>query len=245
MTRFSQNGYPACITALLGRYTIPHSNGHVVIRKGATATCLLYVATRWHDEIEHFNYVGGYACRDIAGTSIMSNHASGTAIDINPDLHPQGHNPNASFSAKMHKILNTRINGLRVGDVIRWGGDFNTRVDGMHIEINAPLAMVTALANAILNVHPSPPPPPPPPPQEIDMSVLIVSRTDEAEQYSSDSQTRRWIIDAPHRDLIVQGFGAKIMDIFTTEAGMDAVAGPLVGKDSPRKEALKAQGKAL
>lgn len=170
----SQNGYPACASAPLGRYTVPGTHFTMVMRRGATATVLLYYVQRWLHEIEPITIIGCYSCRGIPGSSSLSNHASGTAVDINWDKWPYGSHPSAHVASIVHNILATRIGGIRVGSILRWGGDYqHSTLDVMHIEINAPLAPVTALANAILSVHP---PKPPPPTKKVHMEWIAKTR---------------------------------------------------------------------
>lgn len=120
------------------------------MRKGDVATVLSYVAKRFHSEVEKLVWPGnwGYAERTIRGNSrTLSNHASGTAIDLNAPRHPLGVSPSRNFSSaqisRIHKILRD-CNG-----VVRWGGDYNGRKDAMHFEINASSSRVRTLANQI------------------------------------------------------------------------------------------------
>jgi len=72
-----------------------------------------------------------YANRMVRGSvSVVSNHGSATAIDINALKHPRGKRNTftAAAVAKLRKLLR-RYKGL-----IRWGGDFSTTVDDMHFE---------------------------------------------------------------------------------------------------------------
>jgi D-alanyl-D-alanine carboxypeptidase-like protein len=63
----------------------------------------------------------------------LSNHASGTAVDLNADRHPLGTSPSKTFNkdqiAEIHKIL------AETGHLVRWGGDYTGRQDPMHFEI--------------------------------------------------------------------------------------------------------------
>lgn len=207
MTVYSQNGYPACSAAPLAWYTVPGTSERVRIRTGPVATVLLYVAQRWKNEIEPITQIGGYACRDIIGSNTTSNHASGTAVDIDWDKHPLGAQPSATFAAKVHAILNTVIGGVRVGDIIRWGGDYHSRKDGMHYEINAPLSQVTRLANAILNDHPAPVPPPTNT-GEIEMEGIVKVGTKAAQFYYTFTGLV-WIKDGDHLSRIEGEYKAR------------------------------------
>ncbi|WP_181272843.1 peptidoglycan-binding protein [Brevibacterium oceani] len=118
------------------------------MRKGDVATVLSYVANRFHSEVELLVWPGnwGYAERTIRGNSTtLSNHASGTAIDLNAPRHPLGKVGTFSSAQKgrIKKIL------ADCGGVVRWGGNYNGRKDEMHFEINAGTAAVAKVAKAI------------------------------------------------------------------------------------------------
>lgn len=151
----SQNGYTANDRSLISSYTVPGTTGKVAIRRGDVATVLLYVLQRFNREVEPLVWPGvwGYAERNIRGSSTtLSNHSSGTAVDANAPAHPLGTNPYANYSsaqvARIHRILDDCVvNGRRV---VRWGGDYSGRKDGMHFEIIGSPADVAALAGRII-----------------------------------------------------------------------------------------------
>ena len=97
-------------------------------------TVLGYVAGRVDREVERLvsGWCWGHAYRPIRGASTLSNHASGTAIDVNAPRHPLGSSGtfSATQRARIHAIL-ADCNG-----VVRWGGDYSGRKDEMHFEIN-------------------------------------------------------------------------------------------------------------
>jgi hypothetical protein len=71
----------------------------------------------------------GYAYRDVRGVpGKLSNHASGTAIDLNATRHPLG--KVGTFEAS--KVPMIRALAKKYG--LTWGGDW-TRKDEMHFEI--------------------------------------------------------------------------------------------------------------
>lgn len=87
-----------------------------------------------------------YAYRAIRGASSgYSNHASGTAFDLNAPKHPIGvrNTFSASDRAKIRKKLK-QYNGA-----LRWGGDYSGRPDDMHFEINTGVAGVKKVAEQI------------------------------------------------------------------------------------------------
>jgi len=82
----------------------------------------------------------GYAFRNVRGsTDRLSNHSSGTAVDINATQHPLGHS--GTFTV-MQIVL---IKALAAKYGLRWGGDYLHRKDEMHFEIDLTPAKVEAL----------------------------------------------------------------------------------------------------
>lgn len=108
---------------------------------------LVYVAKRFDSEVEPLKWPGnwGYAERPIRGSRTTSNHASGTAIDLNAPRHPLG--KRGTFSKKQVRAIKRIL--ADCGGVIRWGGNYVNRKDEMHFEINAGSAAVRRVAQAI------------------------------------------------------------------------------------------------
>jgi replication initiation and membrane attachment protein DnaB len=72
----------------------------------------------------------GYAFRQTRGSDrILSNHASGTAIDLNAIKHPLGK------SNTFNKDQRNTINLLITKYGLTWGGNYKRRKDDMHFEI--------------------------------------------------------------------------------------------------------------
>ena len=72
----------------------------------------------------------GYAYRPIRGQSTgWSNHASGTAEDLNSTKHPLG-KVGTFVQAALIRLLLRRFRGL-----LDWGGDWHNRKDEMHFEL--------------------------------------------------------------------------------------------------------------
>lgn len=142
-------------------FTAP--NGwRVDVRDSATATVFDYIAKRWHAEIEPITVIGGW--RDgtpIAGTTRMSNHTAGLAMDINPHRHTYEYTRRQAgrpyietFTAAqidtLHQIkadLAQLAGGKRV---ITLGIDYKPgRRDGMHVEVRCSAETLHAAAEAI------------------------------------------------------------------------------------------------
>ncbi|HST86294.1 MAG TPA: hypothetical protein VLL08_31440 [Kineosporiaceae bacterium] len=83
-------------------------------------------------------------------TSVVSNHGSATAIDLNSLKHPRGvHNTFSRVDrAVMHEIRDS-ITDNNGDPVLRLGMDYDSTVDDMHVEINANAARVKQAANEI------------------------------------------------------------------------------------------------
>lgn len=81
-----------------------------------------------------------YAFRMVRGTTDkLSNHASGTAIDLNAAKHPLG--KVGTFPAE--KVPMIRALAKKYG--LKWGGDYVNRKDEMHFEIEISPAKARAL----------------------------------------------------------------------------------------------------
>lgn len=133
--RTSQNGWPASkdpddIGIVSKR--VPGTNLKLRIAD-AVAPLLMSFARDFHADVERINDGQlddwGYAFRDIRGATTLSNHASGTAIDLNATQHPLG--AENTFTEEQARTIRRlcRKYGLR------WGGDYRNRKDEMHFEI--------------------------------------------------------------------------------------------------------------
>jgi hypothetical protein len=134
----SQNGFPANNRSLIETLTAPGTEVQFPVRKGPCGELLMWAAGRWHREVQALvpGTCWGYAERDIRGSTEISNHASGTAIDLNAPQHPLGTDPASNYTAAQIAAIR-RIVADSDG-ALRWGGDYVGRKDGMHVEINAP-----------------------------------------------------------------------------------------------------------
>lgn len=171
----SQNGYSANDRSLIASYTLP--GGKVALRVGDVSVVLLWVATRFHETVEPLHWPGnwGYAERKIRGSSTtLSNHASGTALDLNAPRHPLGRR--GTFTTAQVRAIRDILEHCE--GVIRWGGDYRSRADEMHFEVVAGAAEVHRIANKIRALR-LPPPPPPARPTEDDV-VFIKTQPDKS-----------------------------------------------------------------
>ncbi len=143
-------------------YNVPGTSPTVSmqVKGGDVATVMMYVASRFDNEVEHLvdDYCGGYSYRkNVNNPSVWSNHASGTAMDLNFDQHPNGASVSQTFTSGQVAAIRGILSDC--GGVIYWGGDYRGTVDAMHFEINVPPgdSRLTSLATRIRGTVSSPP----------------------------------------------------------------------------------------
>ncbi len=103
------------------------------VRDGDVATVLSHFAERFDAGIEPIDVSSswGWDYRPVRGHDEgLSNHASGTAIDLNAPAHPLG--SSGTFTDEQVTRLRELLD--EVAPVLAWGGDFE-RPDEMHVEV--------------------------------------------------------------------------------------------------------------
>lgn len=154
----SQNGYPVLEVRYDGplprlrRWVIPGTGRHLILRDGSAGFVLLHLALWLHETVERIDHgvwdEWGWASRPVRGSSTTtSNHASGTACDLNATLHPLG--KRGTFSPAQAKRIRRRLRIMYLG-MVRWGGDYRIRADEMHFELVRPLGSVERLARGLM-----------------------------------------------------------------------------------------------
>ena len=116
-------------------YPVPGSSATLAVRAGDVKTVLIYFAQRFNNEVERLDpaQTEGYQYRkNVNNPSVWSNHASGTAIDLNFEKHPN--NKKGTFSGAQVQAIRRLLDDCR--GVMYWGGDYRGTVDEMHFEIN-------------------------------------------------------------------------------------------------------------
>ena len=162
----SQNGWPGVGSGTDARLApFPWVTGRVL--SGPVFTVLEHVARRFDAEVEAVtvSHSWGWAYRVIEGSTDLSNHASGTAIDLNAPRHPLG----ASGTFTGAQVAAIRRILADVSPAVRWGGDYSGRKDEMHFEITTGAATVAAVAARLAGANPGSTPA-----QEDDMIYLRV-----------------------------------------------------------------------
>lgn len=148
MTARSQNGWSANDRSVIASYQVP--GGKLAIRAGDVSVVLIWVAQRFHQTVEPLVWPGnwGYAERPIRGSSTtLSNHSSGTAIDLNAPRHPLGR----VGTFRVDQVRAIRQILAYCEGTVRWGGDYSGRKDEMHFEVNAGADAVRRIADKIRN----------------------------------------------------------------------------------------------
>lgn len=152
----SQNGWTVLSASQTRKWIIPGTGRHLVLNPDHAGFVLAHTALWHHERVERLDLgvwdEWGWAVRPVRGqTSGYSNHASGTAADLNATRHPQGVPADRTFTPAQLRRIRRRLRWLRV---LRWGGDYrNARPDAMHWEINADARAVAAVA-AVLRLTP-------------------------------------------------------------------------------------------
>lgn len=127
------------------------------IKAGDVATVFRYVLEQFNDRVEILveGWCWGHAYRPVTAGTALSNHASGTAADVNAPRHPYG--KSMTFTA----VQRARIRAIldEVDNVVRWGGDYTGVRDEMHFEINRPATDVARVAARIRQQQQPPAPP--------------------------------------------------------------------------------------
>ena len=153
--QFSQNGFPALEpgSIALHRWIIPGTERYFQLRGGSAGFILCHFILWFHEHIEKLNQKGapwddwGHAYRLVRGSSsTVSNHASGTAVDLNATDHPLG--VSNTFPRLARARIHVRL--LVYRGLIRWGGDYTGRKDEMHFEINDNLDKCEKLAKLLM-----------------------------------------------------------------------------------------------
>jgi hypothetical protein len=144
----SQNGYPAP-PRTFRKWIVPGAGRHFTLTDGPAGFILVHLALWFHQRVERLNAAGSpwdewaYAFRVVRAGQTLSNHASGTAIDVNATRHPLGVRGTMG-AAVTYVRIRARLAFYR--GCIRWGGDYTIRADEMHYEVNKGYRPVRRLA---------------------------------------------------------------------------------------------------
>jgi hypothetical protein len=151
MTEHSQNGWTAAPNLATRRLVVDGVSFAPGIRDDDDVfTVLSYVVTQYAARVEPLRSPGcwGYSYRaNRNAPDSLSNHASGTAVDVNAPAHPNDVPTARTFTpaqiAEVHRIL------LEVRSAVRWGGDYTHTPDSMHFELNCDAATLHEVAEEL------------------------------------------------------------------------------------------------
>jgi hypothetical protein len=150
MTQTSSNGWTASADPNeIGVKSYPVKGTKIKLRCAEKVAPLLIGFTEeFHELIEPIDEGTlddwGYCFRNVRGsTDKLSNHSSGTAIDLNASKHQLG--KVGTFPTE--KVPMIRALAKKYG--LRWGGDYRLRVDEMHFEIDLSEAKAAALIGSL------------------------------------------------------------------------------------------------
>src|SRR5699024_393486 len=117
------------------------------VRKGDAYTVLNELCRRFNNEVEKINpaHSWGWAYRPVRGATVVSEHAAGTAIDLNAPKHPLG---------RQGTFTRTQVNRIQqilkdLDGAVRWGGNYAGRKDEMHFELQGGVKKLAAVAKKI------------------------------------------------------------------------------------------------
>jgi len=191
---------------------------------------LLWFAKEFNAHVEplHHNDTGGFIIKGIEGGVSLSNHASGTAMDLRWNDHPLG--ARGTFGALQVATIRRLLN--LCGGVVRWGGDYHSRADEMHYEINAGPSRVRALADRIRAGHmPDTNPTPTPHPGSHPLYPGVAMRrgmmnNNDVRVFQAKLSSRGWhlAVDGdfgPGTEHVVRQFQAE------KHLGVDGIVGPV------------------
>lgn len=136
MTQKSQNGWTASKIKAeidIDSFLIPGTKIKLTCNK-AVAPLLIGFAAEFHSLIEPLDEGAlddwGYCYRNVRGDmNNLSNHSSGTAMDLNATKHPLG----KVGTFPNEKVPMIRALAKKYGLI--WGGDYRGRKDEMHFEV--------------------------------------------------------------------------------------------------------------
>lgn len=140
----SVNGWPVIVAnnptgphPRLRKWIVPGTNRHLFLRDGSVGFLIVHFALWWHRWVSPLDGgvwdEWGWAVRPVRGqTSGYSNHASGTAADLDATQYPRGVRILAVFKALTIRRIRLRLR--LYGGVLGWGGNYRTTPDGMHVE---------------------------------------------------------------------------------------------------------------
>lgn len=146
----SQNGWPASPdpkAIKIKSYLIPGTDIKVRVAEAA-APLLIHFAQEFNERVEKIDKGElddwGYAFRMVRGSEdSLSNHSSGSALDLNARRHPLGKRD--TFTPEQREILDELCKKY----ALRGGYTYKNRPDDMHFEVNVSPGEVKKIIKAL------------------------------------------------------------------------------------------------
>lgn len=164
------------------------------------------------------DWTWSFACRNIAGTRVASNHSSGTAVDINAPRNPMGSRSWHAARAGKHRPFGLavvtdipeRVIRLWEEQNFRWGGRY-TRPDTMHFEFMGTPAEAKRRNLALRSTHSVPAPVPAPRPKyddyyeenEMKLPAMLVQAKGKAPVWVTDGITKQHVRHPDHMNILL------------------------------------------
>jgi hypothetical protein len=154
----SQNGFRVLDPGArpLRKFEVPGVNRTLNLRDGSAGFLLVHNAVYIDRFVERLD-LGvwddwGHAVRPVRGQSSgYSNHASGTACDLNATQHPRGVATKRTWTPHQVTLIHRR---LKMYDgTLRWGGDYVRVPDAMHWEVVGSLAACERVAKRLMRTN--------------------------------------------------------------------------------------------
>ncbi|MFC8228710.1 hypothetical protein [Streptomyces sp. NPDC057287] len=129
----SANGWaiPNARSSSTGTFDIQGTGLTVVLREGDTATVLAYLAQRFHYDVARLEdergEIVGYRADGEVRADFESNHLSGTALALYPEIYPLG----VTGNFFPYQVTAIRDILAELGGVVKWGGDMKPAMESM------------------------------------------------------------------------------------------------------------------
>lgn len=198
----SQNGWPA--SPNLATRVIQPVPGIAlrIVDNQEVADIFTYLCQQYDKRIESLakgKDDWGFAYRpNVNSPNEISNHGSGTALDLNAEKHPNAVATNRTFTiakiAEIHKILK------ELGGTIRWGGDYHHIIDSMHFEVQVlpHSSLLTTIAAKVRHIVPLKP-------------ISVVAGEVIAGQWGDGDERKKRLVAAGYNYTEVQTMVTKIL----------------------------------
>lgn len=157
----SYNGWSASPSpSAIGIRTYTVGSSQRVALRSSVAPILVWLANYYDRNIENIDGSRlddwGYSYRLTRGGGSMSNHSSGTAIDLNALHYPRSTNNMTSAKQEECRQLVRKINNAAGKTLVKWGGEWSGEYrDQMHFEL-APNTSYTDVQRAMRNLTQKP-----------------------------------------------------------------------------------------